>query len=366
MLMMGPTVPIPVPAALADALQTVQVTTSSGRASGFQLGFAVSTRSVITQVLLPAGFFDPGIRVVLVAVVGGVPSVLMDGIISRQEIVPSDEPGASTLTVTGEDLSLAMDLVHERECWPAMPFDVRASLICGKYARYGMIPVIVPPVFTDVQSPTEHIPVQSSTDLAYLKAMASEVGYVFFVEPGPAPLTNVAYWGPEVRVGLVQPALTVGMGAATNVESLSLSFDGLSRTQYTITLTEPHTKIGIAVPVPDISLLHPPLATRPAAALRQEPLPDISDRSMVEVLLLGLSRTSQVSDAVTGQGKLDVLRYGHVLRARQLVGLRGAGLAYDGLYYVTSVTHDIKRGEYKQSFSLARDGLIPLIPAVLP
>jgi hypothetical protein len=366
MLMMGPTLPVPVPAPLADALQTVQVTTSSGRASGFQLGFAVSARSVITQALLPAGFFDPGIRVVLVAVVGGVPSVLMDGIISRQEVVPTDEPGASTLTVTGEDLSLAMDRKHERVSWPAMPFPARAALICAKYAQYGMIPAIVPPVFVDVPNPTEHIPIQSSTDLAYLKAMASAAGYVFFVEPGPAPLTNVAYWGPEVRAGLVQPALTIGMGAATNVESLSLSFDGLSRTQYTITLTEPFTKLGIDVPVPDVTLLHPPLAARPAAALRQEPLPDVSDRSVTELLLLGLSRTSQSSDAITGQGKLDVLRYGHVLRARHLVGVRGAGLAYDGLYYVTSVTHDIKRGEYKQSFSLARDALIPFTPVVLP
>jgi hypothetical protein len=292
--------------------------------------------------------------------------VLMDGIISRQEVVPSDEPGASTLTVTGEDLSLAMDLTQERQSWPAMPFNVRATVICAKYARYGMIPLVVPPVFVDVPNPTEYIPIQSSTDLAYLKAMASVVGYVFFVEPGPAPLANIAYWGPEVRAGLVQPALTVGMGAATNVESLSLSFDGLSRTQYTATLVEPNTRIGIDVPVPDISLLHPPLAARPAVALKQEPLPDVADRPMVELLLLGLSRTSEASDAVSGQGKLDVLRYGHVLRARQLVGLRGAGLAYDGLYYVTSVTHDIKRGEYKQSFSLARDGLIPLAPAVLP
>jgi hypothetical protein len=46
--------------------------------------------------------------------------------------------------------------------------------------------------------------------------------------------------------------------------------------------------------------------------------------------------------------------------------VRGAGLAYDGLYYVRSVTHDIRRGEYKQSFSLSRDGLISLTQQVIP
>jgi hypothetical protein len=366
MLLMGAVVPSPVPAQLTDALQSVQVTTSVGGTSGFQLRFAVSERSIITQTLLPAGFFDPRIRVVLVAIVAGTPTVLSDGIITRQELSPSDDPGASTLTITGEDLSLLMDLRHERACYPAMAHNVRATLICAKYAMFGIVPLAIPPVITDVPNPTEHIPVQSSTDLAYLKAMASEVGYVFYVDPGPAPGMNVAYWGPEVRVGAVQPALTVNMGAASNVESLTLSFDGLSRTQYTITITEPNSKLGISVPVPNISLLHPPLAARPAVALKEEPLPDLSDRKVSEVLLLGLSRTSKASDAISGQGRLDVLRYGHVLRARQLVGVRGVGVAYDGLYFVTSVSHDIKRGEYKQGFSLARDGLISLTPAVIP
>ena len=39
---------------------------------------------------------------------------------------------------------------------------------------------------------------------------------------------------------------------------------------------------------------------------------------------------------------------------------------YDGLYYVDSVTHNIKRGEYKQSFTLSRDGLISNTPVVVP
>lgn len=364
-LLMGPMLPVPVPQQVSDALQSVQVTTTAGQASGFQLTFAVSSRSLITTALLPAGFFDPKTRVVLVAVVAGTPSVLMDGVITRQDLGPGDEPGASALTLTGEDLSLLMDLSQERMCYPAMPHNVRAMLICAKYAMYGIVPLAIPPVITDVPNPVEHIPIQSSTDLAYLKAMASEVGYVFYLDPGPLPGANVAYWGPQIRSGPLQPALTVGMGAAANVESLSFSFDGLSRTQYTITYTEPNTKLSIGIPVPDVSLLHPPLASRPAVALRQEPLPDISDRKVSEVLLLGLGRSSESADAITGQGKLDVLRYGHVLKARQLVGVRGAGLAYDGAYYVTSVTHEIKRGQYHQSFSLSRDGLVSLTPMVV-
>lgn len=363
-LLMGPMLPVPVPQQLSDALQAAQVTTAAGQASGFQLTFAVSSKSIITSALLPAGFFDPGVRVLLVAIVAGLPSVLMDGIITRQELAPGDEPGASTLTVTGEDLSVLMDLSHERVEWPALPRDARAALICAKYVMYGIVPLIIPPLIPDVPNPTAQVPAQASTDLAYLKAMASEVGYVFYIDPGPAPGTTIAYWGPQVRVGPLQPALTIGMGAATNVESLSFSFDGLSRTQYAITCTEPTSRLSISFAVPDISVLHPPLATRPAVALRTEPLPDVSDRQVSEVLLLGMARTSESADAITGRGKLDVLRYGHVLKSRQLVGVRGAGLGYDGAYYVTSVTHEIKRGEYHQGFSLSRDGLVSLTPMV--
>jgi hypothetical protein len=33
---------------------------------------------------------------------------------------------------------------------------------------------------------------------------------------------------------------------------------------------------------------------------------------------------------------------------------------------VKSVTHTIKRGEYKQSFKLSRNGLLPTVSRVLP
>jgi hypothetical protein len=36
--------------------------------------------------------------------------------------------------------------------------------------------------------------------------------------------------------------------------------------------------------------------------------------------------------------------------------VRGAGSSYDGDYYVQQVKHRIKRGEYKQNFTLLREG----------
>jgi hypothetical protein len=98
--------------------------------------------------------------------------------------------------------------------------------------------------------------------------------------------------------------------------------------------------------------------------MQTKPVRGMAKYSPVEALLIGVAKAAQSSDAVKGTGSLDVLRYGRILRARKLVGVRGAGTAFDGLYYVTSVTHQIKRGEYKQNFSLSRNGLISTLPEV--
>ena len=48
------------------------------------------------------------------------------------------------------------------------------------------------------------------------------------------------------------------------------------------------------------------------------------------------------------------------------MGVGGAGFSYDGFYYVRRVTHTLKPGEYRQSFTLSRDGTGALLPVVVP
>ena len=93
-----------------DSLMSVQVTIASDQRSGFQLVLSLSRDSTVLRVMHPAGYFDPKIRVIIIVTVNGMPNVLMDGLIIRQEFSPSNDLGKSTLTVTGEDVSLAMSL----------------------------------------------------------------------------------------------------------------------------------------------------------------------------------------------------------------------------------------------------------------
>ena len=365
-LLIGPAVPVPAPAEVVNALTSVQVTSSTDR-SGFQLQFTVGKKSILQTTLLPAGYFDPIVtRIIVIATVFGMPHVLMDGIVTRQEVAPSSDPGKSTLTITGEDLSVLMDLVEMPFMrFPAMPIIARVYAILAKYAAFGIAPIALPPIIPDVPNPVEEIPHQEGTDREYLKQLAGNCGYVFYVEPGPAPGSNIAYFGPDVRIPAPQPALNVNMDAHTNVESLSFSLDGTAKKIIVMSIMDPVTRrTPIPIPVPNLSVLRPPMGARLTPPARVE-FPDYGthlDPSAAANKILGVMFSA--SDAVTGSGSLDVLRYGRVLRSRMMVGVRGAGLTYDGLYYVNSVTHTLKRGEYKQSFNISRDGLVSNTMAV--
>jgi hypothetical protein len=284
----------------------------------------------------------------------------MDGVITRHELAPSNEPGQSKLTITGEDVSRMMDLIDFSGFpWAAMPAEARVAIMVAKYAMYGIVPLVMPSVLLDFPNPLEEIPSQEGTDLAYITSLANIVGYVFYIDPGPLPGMNTAYWGPEIKTGPPQPALTVNSDGASNVESLSFSFDGFAKTLFLILIQEPTSKIPIPIPIPDVNPLQPPLGAKSPIPLKISPLRGLAKYSPIQAAGIGLAKAAQASNVISGTGSLDVLRYGRVLKSRQLVGVRGAGLAYDGLYFVKSVTHTIKRGEYKQSFSLTRNATVP-------
>ena len=372
-LMIGPFIPLTPPRAVMDALSEVEVTVNDVGASGFQLTFSIDKQSPLQILfLLTGGSPILFMRVVLMATVNGVAYVLIDGVVIDHHISPGDKGSNSTLTLTGQDLTALMDLSDWSGFpFPACPAEARVALLLAKYAAFGIVPLIIPSILIDEPLPVDQIPGQQGTDLQYIRALADRVGYVFYLDPGPAPGTSKAYWGPQIKVGPVQPALSADMDAYTNVESVHFSFDNLQNKIPTVFIYNEETQFIFPIPIPPITPLNPPLGAIP-------PLPsnilgdmkpvrdDLSKRPIPQAIMIGLAAASQWAEAVTGEGTLDVTRYGGVLQARQLVGVRGAGPAFDGLYYVKGVTHRIKRGEYKQSFKLSRNGLVSTVPTVSP
>ena len=368
-LLAGPVVAVPVPKPVTDALTSVEVTVSDTGSSGFQLTFSLADRSPLqTMFLLAAGSPIPMLRVILMATTTALPQVLIDGVITHHEITPHAMRGTATLSVTGEDLTTVMNQVDMSGLpYPGMSPDVRVLTILAKYAAFGIIPNVVPVFAPDIPIPVDRIPTQRGTDLAYIRQLAQENGYVFYIEPGPLPGISRAYWGPQVKIGLPQPALNVNMDSWTNVESLSFRYEPQSAVMPIVFLQEPNTKATIPIPIPAVNPLNPPLGAVVPFPTTIEQMNDTANLSPPQALMRGLARATQTGDVVTGEGRLDVLRYGQILNARQLVGVRGAGPGFDGLHYVQKTTHQLKRGEYKQSFTLKRNAIIsnvPVVPAV--
>lgn len=361
-LFIGPGVPVPAPRFVLDALQEVKVESGAGDAqSGFELTFEIPKNSPI-QAFFPISV--PVLRTIVAVTVRGVTEVLIDGVITHQDMTANGQ--TSTLHVKGKDLSVVMDLIPlDGLPYPAMPPALRVLTALAKYAGLGCVPLVIPTPLQDIPIPVDRIPAHRGTDYAYVKFLAEQSGYVFYLEPGPVPGASVAYWGPEIRVGAPQPALNLGLDRAhDNVTTLSFTFDKERKELPLVYIQEPITKVPLPIPIPGESPLNPPLGLVPPLPPKIKKLNENGQLGPVAAIMQGIGYAMKHSDSVFGTGTLDVARYGHVLRSRRLVGVRGVGAAFDGLHFVTRVTHELKRGSYTQSFSLARNGVISTVPAV--
>jgi len=367
-LMAGPGVAAPVPKPLVDALVSAEVTESATGRSGFQLTFTLADDSILqTFFLLAASSPIPLLRVVLMANFGGLPQIVIDGIVMHHEVVPDAMQGSSRLVVTGEDLCALMDLIDFSGLpYPGMSPDVRVLVILAKYAAFGVVPNVVPMLIPEVDVPVVRTPAQKSTDFSYVQDLAKDCGYVFYMVPGPLPGMSQAYWGPQVRIGVPQQCLNVNLDAWTNVERLDFQYEPKNSVLPMVYSQDQTTKAVFPIPIPPVTPFNPPLGLAVPPPQKVEQMKDTAKLPIGQALMQGMARAVQSADVVTAKGTLDVLRYGSILRSRSLVGMRGAGLAFDGMYFVDSATHHLKPGEYKQDFVLKRNALVantPVIPS---
>jgi len=368
-LLMGPTVPLPVSPLIAEAVDSVTVTHNDTDRSGFQIVFRAGRGDPITGVIDYPIMLSPALRpfsrVIVIVTMNVTPRVLIDGIITNQQFSPSSDPGGSTLTVTGEDISVKMDQKEVSREHVAQADFVVATLTI---ASYGLIPMVIPPPVIDQPIPIERTPVQQCTDLEMLRASARAYGYVFYVQPGPVPGLNTGYWGPPKRLDLPQKALSVNVGPETNVRNLQFQHNALGPTLVEGTVHD--RRLNQNIPVQIFVSTQVPLSIQPTSLVHMNDIRVTQFRDsgvdVTQAYARAQGLTDGSNDAVTAQGEIDSLRYGEILAARSLVGVRGAGFSYDGLYYVKNVSHRIQRGEYTQQFTLSREGVGSNTPVVRP
>jgi phage protein D len=351
-LWVGENCPKPAKSQLMESLQRVEVTLNDDQRSGFEIAFQdVSDR--LKDDLKPFN------RIILMVTIKAVKHVLMDGIIAYQQSSSENGSDSSTFSVTGEDVSMMMDLKEEDISHKSQDGATVARSIISKYFRYGMKPDVTDPNGTGAPGPNDWVPRQNGTDLQHLKKIANKYGYVFYISPGPVPLVNTAYWGPPNWKGTSQKALSVNMGPFSNVETINFSYDSLSPTTVKGHIQDSKTNKTQSVKINSSTLksISQKSALSSQSKVRSRLPCNLSGHELSEALALAQGMTDRsIKEAARAQGTLETIRYGGLLIPRKLVDLRGAGKDRNGTWYVKTVTHSIHRGDYKQSFTLTRGG----------
>lgn len=359
----GKKVPKPASLLFMESLRELEVTHGDEDRCGFQItlsGRRDDSGSQQDYLLLESGLLEPFNRVVMTVIIRSMPQILMDGIITHCQLLLDEQSQESSIVVTGEDISVMMDM--EERCVEHSGMNeatIARKIISGSsYSQYGLIPEISDPPIIDTPAPNERTPVQRSSDLGYLREMARRFGYVFYITPGRSSGQNIAYWGPPRREGQPQMPLSVNMGSNTNVESINFRYNALSPSKIIACVQD---RSSNEVNSLEASARNPSLSRRgmgDQSHLRYILFgrPGIST-SQASAIIQGM-RDASVGQAATAEGELDAICYGGILWPHKLVELRGAGKSYDGRWYVKQVTHIIHSGEsYKQRFILTRDGL---------
>ncbi|MEJ2862571.1 hypothetical protein [Actinomycetospora flava] len=364
----GRTVPVPLPGPLTARVRAVRVTESDDHRSLFSLTLDAG-RSRTAGALDPVGLAGSPLaafaRVAVVVSFGAVPQVLCDGIVTEVRWTPGHRSGEATLTVTGEDVSYLLDRVERDVEHPALDDLPQVLAILQRYATDGLVPAALAPPTADPPLPIDRIPTQHGTDFEHISGLARRNGFVAYAIPGPTPGTSRFYWGPPVRAG-VQGALSVDMGPETTVSTISFRTEAWAPTVVSGAVVDRRTDAVVPIVVPVATRL--PLAAVPLwvsarSDLRERRVRDAGSDA-IAAQAQAQAQVDRSVDAVLAEGELDGARYGAVLRARALVGVRGAGWSHDGFWYVRRVEHTLEPGSYRQAFTLARDGYGSTVPAV--
>jgi hypothetical protein len=343
----------PAPAPLLEAVQEIEVETSLDEASVFRIRFGVSPTLIGDWSVLELDPFRPFLPIGIRIQRGiGPPQAILNGYTTAQRVVYGDEPGSTSLEVTGMDATVLMNLQEKVMPWPNMPDSAIAAAIFGQYA---VVPQIDPSPF--VLTEPEGMTIQRGTDIRFLRRLARRNGFDCYVQPEPITGVDMGYFKSRLPLGLPQAVLSVAMGLETNVSAFSIRYEMVEPTTALAVSLDPTTK----TPQPAVApvALQLPLGIE-GTLMRQLPpgialpadnaLPRTPELQAATQALVDRSTWSVVAEGTVGPNV-------NVLRPGGIVNVRGAGRVYNGSYYVTRVDHRLGPGLYEQRFEARRNAV---------
>ena len=378
--------------------------------------------------VLVAAQLQSGQRIIITASVGTSMQVLMDGIITRVQMDPPGAQSEARISVIGEDISVMMDMHEYSLEYPYMPDSVIAETILGEWGSLGITPEVTfsasdaislfyiyqqvgtdraylnqlaaqnayvfcirpgpvvgqsrgywgPPLRTETPQPVLTVDSSGFGSVISLSASFDSTaptmiyGLVQDTLTGlPLPAMAIASTRPGTLAaypqlsddpsisGLLSGALSAGLGAVSAIGSAVGGVVSLVSSSAGSAISSGVNAVTSGIG--DITGVSPSnsFAMQPLRLFDHQGLNILQAEARAQALL-----NASTDQVVTLTGRLDALRYGSILIAPGVVGLRGAGNRFDGYYYVQKVTHSISRGAYIQEFAMAREGLGSTIATV--
>jgi phage protein D len=292
------------------------------------------------QVTISAGFVENGVE------------ELMAGYITHVKPYFDPDPTQCTLEIWGMDGSVLMDREEKLKDWPNKK---DSDIVSEILSLYGFTPEVQDTEVIHDEAVSTII--QRETDMQFLKRLALRNGFECFVDG------DTGYFGTPQVDATPQPVLAAHFGGETNVNRFSIEVNAL---------------VPANVAMCQVDRLNKEVLEATAEASQQTALGDIDPAGLLAAgmdpgqVYVGMNATTgnpemmalcqglyhQAAWFVTGEGEITGNDYGHVLKPRGTVTIKGVGETHSGVYYVTHVTHAFTPEGYTQFFRVKRNALM--------
>ncbi len=262
------------------------------------------------------------------------------------------DPSQCILEIWGMDGSVLMDREEKLKDWPNKKDSDIASEI---FNSYGLTPDVEDTSIVHDEAVSTII--QRETDMQFLKRLALRNGYEYYVEG------STGYFRPPQVDDPPQPVLAVLFGDETNVERLSIEVNAVKSAQVAMFQIDRSDKsvLDASATTGQLTLL----GGKDAAALLSSAVDPAkiyvgmnvaTGKPEMTALCQGLF--DEYGWFVTAEGEISGNKYGHVLKPRKTVTIKGIGETHSGVYYVNHVTHSFSSGGYSQFFQVKRNAIM--------
>jgi phage protein D len=281
---------------------------------------------------------------------GGPVTPLIDGYVIDVRASLTANAGGSLAEIVLMDATVLMDLEEKVRAWPNQSDSTVADAI---FTEYGFDIDLQDTSF--VRQDSDVTAMQRSSDIRFLHRLAERNGFECFVDVGDSGRTTGHFHAPKLDQN-AQTVLSVNLGTATTVDDFKVRYDMLKATTAAASGIDAHDATAQPVQAPSSSeKTLGGASTIPTDLPRTRLLPGSGLSRAAELQTLAQSVVDRSTYAITAEGVVNAAALGQVLKAKQPVLVRGAGVQFSGQYYVQSVLHRFEQNAYKQQVTLKRN-----------